>query len=76
MEEIKDIVRKLSRAVFGDPENPRGRPGIVAELATLEGQVQRVNQNLERLHRVLWAIAAAIITGVGAAVLKLVIPGA
>ena len=76
MEEIKDIVRQLSRAVFGDPENPRGRPGIVAELATLEGQVQRVNTNLERLHKALWAIAAAILTGVGAAILKLVIPGA
>lgn len=76
MDEIKDIVRQLKKAVFGDPENPRGRPGIVAELATLEGQVQRVNVNLERLHRVLLAIAATILAGVGAAVLKLVIPGA
>ena len=73
MEELKNDVRRLTLAVFGDPDDQRIRPGIVQELMTLERRINDTNAILRQIQndirRVAWGISATV----GVALLSLVI---
>ena len=73
MEELRKAVAQLSRAVFGDPDDPKAKPGIVHELARMEAELKRSNEILEKiqanLSKLIWIIIGAVVV----ALLKLVL---
>lgn len=64
MQQLKDDVRRLTVAVFGDHDHPKVKPGIVQELMTVERKINDTNDILRQIQgdirKVAWGIAAAV----------------
>jgi hypothetical protein len=75
MEEIKATLQQVSRAVFGNPDDPKKQPGILRELADVEAAVKITNATLSEMRgdqkKLLWIVVTAVVV----AVLKMVIQG-
>jgi len=75
MEEIKATLKQVSRAVFGNPDDPKKQPGILRELADVEAAVKVTNATLSEMRgdqkKLLWIVVTAVVV----AVLKMVIQG-
>jgi len=75
MEEIKATLKQVSRAVFGNPDDPKKQPGILRELADVEAAVRVTNATLSEMRgdqkKLLWIVVTAVVV----AVLKMVIQG-
>jgi len=75
MEEIKATLKQVSRAVFGNPDDPKKQPGILRELADVEAAVKITNATLSEMRgdqkKLLWIVVTAVVV----AVLKMVIQG-
>jgi len=75
MEEIKATLQQVSRAVFGNPYDPKKQPGILRELADVEAAVKVTNATLSEMRgdqkKLLWIVVTAVVV----AVLKMVIQG-
>lgn len=60
MEELKEDVLLLKKAVFGDPADLKEHPGIISELTILSTSLQRTNEILSQLRedirRFIWII--------------------
>ena len=65
MEEIKESLRQVSRAVFGNPDDPKKQPGIMRELADVESAVRITNETLSEMRRdqkkLLWLVLTALV---------------
>lgn len=74
MEEIKDGLRRLNQAVFGDPERPKEKPGLLMETAMIEKAVQENTQCLEGLRgdlrKGVWLVISTVLLAILASVLK------
>lgn len=64
-ETIREDVRMLKNAVFGNPENPRENPGVVSELA-------RMNETLSDMKDAMRKINITIILGFLTALMAMV----
>jgi len=66
-DEIKDDVRKLKKAVFGDTENPKETPGIISELSQMNTTMIELRDSMRRIN---WTIILGFITALMAMVFK------
>lgn len=58
-DEIKDDVRRLKNAVFGNPENPKETPGVISELAQMNLTLIDVRDAMRRVN---WILITAFVT--------------
>lgn len=66
-DELKDEVRRLKKAVFGDMENPKMTPGIISELAQMNSTLIELRDSMRRIN---WTILTAFITALCILVFK------
>jgi hypothetical protein len=53
--DLPERLDSLDKAVFGDRDNPKGQPGIIADQARLGAELTRTNEILTELRNsVLW----------------------
>lgn len=45
MQNIRRDIEQLKRHVFGDPESPEDRPGLVLDVARIDTLVDRIEEN-------------------------------
>ena len=74
MEETKQNVKRLMRAMFGDPDNAKEFPGLISEFYRVEGEIKRINSTLDEIKGVIskvgWTIVCSVIMAVLALILK------
>lgn len=61
------------KAVFGDPDDIKETPGILAEFSRFETEMKRINATLEEIKGVISKVGWTIVGSVVVAVLALVI---
>lgn len=66
-ETLRDRVDSLDRAVFGDRENIRDKPGIISELAQMNLTLIDVRDAMRRIN---WTIILAVLTAILVTVIK------
>ena len=71
-EEMKHEVRQLKKAVFGDMENPKETPGVIAELSQMNSTLLDMRDSMRRIN---WMLITGFITALGALVIKGFSPG-
>jgi hypothetical protein len=63
-DELDKEVDLLNKAVFGDRENPKESPGVIAELARMSMVQERTNEILMELRNAVLWINGLLVTGV------------
>ena len=66
-DELREDVRMLKNAVFGNPENPKQTPGVIAELTQMNATLKEVSDSMKRIN---WTILGAFMTALCALVFK------
>ncbi len=66
-EEIKHEVRQLKKAVFGDMENPKDTPGVIAELAQMNSTLLELRDSMRKVN---WTIILGFLTALMTIVFK------
>lgn len=66
-DEIKDDVRRLKKAVFGDTENPKETPGVISELSQMNSTLIELRDSMRRIN---WTIIIGFLTALMAVVFK------
>ena len=65
MEELKGDVRALKTAVYGDPNDARRKPGLIAEISHLEFQMTAANETLNEIRagirKLVWLVVSAVV---------------
>jgi len=49
-DEIKHEVRQLKKAVFGDMDNPKDTPGVIAELAQMNTTLIELRDSMRKVN--------------------------
>lgn len=49
-DELKHEVRQLQKAVFGDMENPKENPGVIAELAQMNVALGEIRDAMRKVN--------------------------
>lgn len=74
MEDLRKRIDTVYRAIFGDPENTHGTPGIIAEIERMDSRIKTTNEILTDLRtdikKLGFMFAAGIITAIMAMILK------
>jgi hypothetical protein len=61
-EELKREVRQLKKAVFGDMENPKENPGVIAELAQMNATLLELRDSMRKVNNtVIFGFLTALI---------------
>lgn len=68
-DEIKDDVRRLKNAVFGNPDSPKETPGIISELAQMTVVLTEMRDSLRKIS---WVLITAFLTGLVTLVFKVI----
>ena len=70
-------VHALDKAVFGDREDPKGNPGLIAETVSMKAEQQRTNEILTEmrtdLKKAFVGLCGLVFTAIGTALLSLVL---
>ena len=74
-DETKEIVKLHHRVLFGDPENIKEQPGLLADHAIMSIKQERTNEILMEVRNALLWVVGIIMTGFVTAVLALVYRG-
>lgn len=72
-DEIHHDVDLLNKAVFGDRENPKDAPGLIAEHESLRTALVRTNEILTELRNAVLWINGLLVTGFITALVTLVL---
>lgn len=71
-DDLKQDVSLLNKAVFGDRDNPKDSPGVIAELARMSMVQERTNEILTELRNAVLWINRLLVTGFVTALLAVV----
>ena len=66
-DEMKYEVRQLKKAVFGDMENPKDTPGVIAELAQMNDTLIQLRDSMRKIN---WTIILGFVSALMAVVFK------
>lgn len=62
-DEIKHEVRQLKKAVFGDMDDPKKTPGIIAELSAMNASLQEIRDAMRKINlTILSGLIMALLT--------------
>lgn len=70
---LREEVSTLNKAVFGDRDDPRGSPGVVAEQTRLGMELARTNEILTELRNAVLWINRLLVTGFITALIAVVL---
>lgn len=70
---LREEVSTLNKAVFGDRDDPRGSPGVLAEQTRLGMELSRTNEILTELRNAVLWINRLLVTGFITALIALVL---
>lgn len=70
---LPEAVSQLNKAVFGDRDDPKGSPGIIAEQQRMGMEQARTNEILMELRNAVLWINGLLVTGFVTALIALVI---
>ncbi len=49
-DEMRFEVRQLKKAVFGDMENPKDTPGVIAELSQMNSSLTEIRDSIRKIN--------------------------
>lgn len=63
--DLQSRVDRHERALFGDPDNPDDRPGLIHQFRTMSTEQQRTNTLLEEIRggirKIVWVVIIALL---------------
>ncbi len=69
---LRDRVDLHHRALFGDPDNIKEQPGVIADIVTMSVEQERTNEILTEVRNGILCIVALVMTGFVTALLTIV----